>query len=190
MKNVIVVILLVGLSSFSSIGDEIDYNHKTVMKTLIKNGNMINPSFEELILPKNIEDSCNFQGKFFTVIDSNDNTIKTIYIGRVNSCRAGGCSISNTEMNGPSEYFDYMVCFDKNNVVVLVKVFNYQATHGHEVTAKGWLKQFEGYSSGNRLEVGKNVDSISGATISVNGITKDIAEKTKVLVSIKQATSH
>jgi len=62
-----------------------------------------------------------------------------------------------------------------------VKVFNYQATHGHEITAKGWLKQFIGYTAKGNLNVGKTVDSISGATISVNGITSNIRMVTAVL---------
>ncbi len=45
--------------------------------------------------------------------------------------------------------------------------------------AKGWLKQFTGYDGSDTLEVGKNVDAISGATISVYGITLDVQMKTR-----------
>jgi hypothetical protein len=65
--------------------------------------------------------------------------------------------------------------------VELVKIFNYAATHGHEVSAKGWLKQFAGYNGSDTLQVGKNVDAISGATISVYGITLDVQMKTILL---------
>ncbi len=188
MKALLVSVIFIALVAFTGTLDDIDYHHKAVIKTLIKNGNMTNPSLSEMILPSSVKDTCTLQGKFFYVTDNNASDIKIIYIGRVNSCRSGGCSIANTDVTGASEYFDYMVCFDQAASVILVKVFNYQATHGHEVTAKGWLKQFVGHTSESRLEVGKNIDSISGATISVNGITKDIVVKTKLLAAIIKVT--
>lgn len=66
-------------------------------------------------------------------------------------------------------------------MVELVKVFNYQATHGQEVSAKGWLKQFIGFDGRKPLTVGKNIDAISGATISAYGITLDVQDKTTLL---------
>lgn len=63
------------------------------------------------------------------------------------------------------------------------------ATHGHEVSAKGWLKQFIGYNGNESLQVGKNVDAIIGATISVYGITRDIKEKTVLLMNFLQTRS-
>ena len=103
----------------------------------------------------------------------------------MNSCRAGGCSNSiELPKEEESEYFDYFIRFDKNKTVKLVKVFNYQATHGQEVTSKGWLKQFIGHDGTGSLQVGKNVDAISGATISVYAITVDVEMKTTLLKKI------
>jgi len=65
-----------------------------------------------------------------------------------------------------------------------VRVFNYQATHGQEVSAKGWLRQFDGYDGSTVLKVGKDIDAISGATISVYGITRDVQERTRLLARI------
>ena len=62
-----------------------------------------------------------------------------------------------------------------------VEIFNYQATYGYEITNKRWLKQFIGFGEDELLEVGKNIDAISGATISVHAITYDIQEKTDFL---------
>ncbi len=148
----------------------INYSHKAIVKEIDKKWGLGIDVLHEL----NIN---SFQGKFFSL---KDNKNSFIYIGRVNSCRAGGCAIqSNTDE--PSEYFDYFIFFNADANVELVKVFNYAATHGHEVMAKGWLKQFSGHNSNNSLEVGKNIDAISGATISVQALTKDIKEKTELL---------
>jgi hypothetical protein len=121
-------------------------------------------------------------GKFFKILGGESNSPLYLYIGRVNSCRTGGCSGQPSNLPlGHSEYFDYFIIFDSTVTVINVKVFNYQATHGHEITAKGWLKQFIGYTAKANLEVGKTVDSISGATISANGITNNIQLVTAAL---------
>jgi len=108
--------------------------------------------------------------------------VKYAYVGRVKTCRTGGCSINNGPSNDKeSEYFDYLILFDSTCTVRLVKIYNYQATHGQEITAKSWLKQFIGYNGDAELTAGKNVDAISGATISVNAINTDIEYRTGLL---------
>jgi len=69
---------------------------------------------------------------------------------------------------------NYCIFFDSSKAVRQVEVFNYQATPGYEITAKGWLKQFAGFSGIDSLVVNKNIDGISGATISVYAITADV----------------
>lgn len=109
---------------------------------------------------------------------------KYIYVGRVNSCRAGGCSnpLINDEQNVVTpEYFEYCILFDARGVVNEVFVYNYQATHGYEITAKSWLKQFIGFDAEEQLEVNNQVDAISGATISVYALTNDVDLKTQLI---------
>jgi Na+-translocating ferredoxin:NAD+ oxidoreductase RnfG subunit len=83
------------------------------------------------------------------------------------------------------EYFDYYIIFDQALKVEKIRVYNYQATHGHEVGGKGWLKQFIGYKGETKLEYGKNIDSISGATISANAITYNVQESSRYLALLK-----
>ena len=104
-----------------------------------------------------------------------------VYIGRVECCRSGGCDTPKSDIALASEYFDYLIYFNTTLKVAAVKVYNYQATHGQEVTAKSWLKQFIGFDGTVNLEPGKDIDAISGATISVYAITADIEHKTRVL---------
>lgn len=120
-------------------------------------------------------------GKFFNILGDGGENI-TAYIGRVNSCRAGGCS--NPLLSGEdieSEYFDYFILFDSEKQVKLVRVFNYAATHGQEVAVRRWLDQFVGHNGSKPLRVGKEIDAISGATISVYAIVNDVNEKSKLL---------
>jgi hypothetical protein len=162
----------------------LDFEDKNLKKEIQKIGGSETVGMREISIPE-----AGFAlGKFFTISDQN-NSKKYIYVGRVNSCRAGGCSNPSLPASGleTSEYFDYLVVFDANLAVQQVKVYNYQATHGQEVTNKGWLRQFIGYNGSRQLSVGKNIDAISGATVSVQGITSDIQEKTLLLKKIAGA---
>lgn len=167
---------------------DINYTHKKINKEIEKFWGIEQPTIEEISIPDSIKDHNYVQGKYFIIADTKSvSHLKYMYIGRVNSCRVGGCSISmDPGENFETEYFDYFILFDANLDVQLVRIYNYVATHGHEVSAKGWLKQFEGYNGIDTLEVGKSVDAISGATISVYGITEDVQLKTQLLKKLNK----
>ena len=180
MKSFILIfLLLIPFASFCQ--NEIDYQNKRLMSSLNKNGISGFSELEEISC--NSTEQNELKGKFFRVKDKQQKSeVKYVFVGRVNSCRAGGCSISGHVPDDlESEYFEYFIFFDSAKTVRLVNVYNYQATHGYEITSKGWLKQFAGFSGKDTLEVDKNIDGISGATISVYAITKDVQVKTRLL---------
>lgn len=187
MRKILVIgaVLLFAYSAFCQ--DEIKYRHKSIFKELKKVAQIENPVFNEINIPDSMNSQGYFQGKFFSVADKTGPGKVYLYIGRVNSCRAGGCSapLSLSEDIGP-EYFDYFIILDSTCTIRGIRVFNYQATHGQGVTARGWLKQFVGFNGSYKLEAGKNIDSISGATVSVLGIISDIRQKTEMLKQVIQ----
>jgi hypothetical protein len=103
------------------------------------------------------------------------------YVGRVNTCRAGGCSVGKDSDDLVFEYFEYFILFDAAGKIILTGIHNYQASHGQEISARGWLRQFRGHQAGKTLEVGRQVDAIAGATISVHAITDDIGYRAEQL---------
>jgi len=159
----------------------IDYNPKMLQKEL-NTAIGANTILTAIVLPDIIRRQI-LLGKFYCLTNNpTSSKIKYIYIGRVNTCRAGGCSNDSNQANSKeSEFFDYFILYDSTCSILKVKIYNYQATHGQEVTAKSWLKQFQGYSGKTELSVGKNVDAISGATISADATTFDIEHKTGLL---------
>jgi len=181
MKSLLSIVLLLVLGTNPNQAP-IDYQPKSFERIMEKLWGE-NLQKTEIMLPDSMIKTHRIRGKFFNISDKKNNSLTGYaYIGRVNSCRAGGCSISTSPVQeGEFEYFDYFILFDHSAKVELVKVYNYQATHGQEVTAKGWLKQFVGYTGENNLNIGKNIDAIAGATISVYTITIDIELKTKLL---------
>lgn len=177
MKKIVLKIslIIVFLISGNIIArDDIEYTNKRITKEIIKTLGIDAFNLEEIVFDDNT-----VQGKFFKILDS-DNNIAYTYIGRVNSCRSGGCSPFNNQ-HSSFEYFDYLFVLDTTFTVKKVKVFNYQATHGQEICSKNWLKQFINYNGEKNLVVGKNIDAIAGATISTHSITFDIQDKTLLL---------
>ncbi len=181
MKTILIIFVSVFLAGLIQSQEIIDYRPKKLQKELQRETGTI----DFLIIKIDVAQLENSKmGRFFYVYKA-DIICNYLYVGRVNSCRAGACNLSTDKDMASYEYFDYYILYDLAKKVKIVKVYNYAATHGHEVSSKGWLKQFVGYNGSNDLVVGKNVDAISSATISVNGISDDIQSKTRILNSAK-----
>ena len=67
------------------------------------------------------------------------------------------------------EDFDFMVLFDKDKTIKLVKVLVYRENYGGEIGSTRWLKQWIGVKEPKPF-----VDAISGATISVHSLKNSI----------------
>ncbi len=168
MRVVAIIIMIVfSLAGFGQ--QEINYNHKKINKFITKTYKLDNFTMKEVFS----ESANQLNGKFFT-IESDASNSELIYIGRVKSCRSGGCSIDRNSKDSNYEYFDYIIAFDANNKIKKIKIYSYQATHGQEVTAKWWLKQFYNHDNNKAFEVNKDIDAISGATISVYAMVDDV----------------
>jgi len=182
MKHLIFILLI--FTSFGIRGQETSENlPRRVSKSVEKTFGKENLQLENLTENQIDNFTASYEGNFYGLKQNGQNeTTGYLHIGRVKTCRSGGCSAqeTNSEQHS-SEYFDYVILFDTEANIELVKIFNYQATHGQEITARGWLKQFLGFSGSDSLEVGKDIDTISGATISVYAITSDVQYKTEKL---------
>lgn len=182
MRKYFVIGVLVLMSQLIYGQNLIDYYPSGLQKAIKKTSKIEIFEMSEIPFSEN-QFSGDSQGKFFALrSETFKDPFMYIYVGRVNSCCAGGCAEAHfVNMEQSYEYFDYFVLFDSTKTIQLVRVNNYQASHGYEVSARGWLNQFKGYNGEQELTVGKNIDAISGATISVYAITKNLQEVTKDL---------
>lgn len=181
----LILYLLVGVYTCLLGQSSVDFYPRS-LKTELKKAFSKEVKLSEMTVPTELSSKIK-NGRYFSVAElSALSLIKYIYVGRVNTCRAGGCNENDDVLGGDSEYFDYFILFDTTGSVVQVKIFNYQATHGHEVTASNWLKQFKNYNGNTSLVVGKDIDAISGATISVDATTYDIESRTRQLKKMLQ----
>jgi hypothetical protein len=93
------------------------------------------------------------------------------------------------------EEFDYVVLFNPDLSIKKSKVLIYREDHGRQIGSQRWLKQFIGKKSGDGLGYGKEIDAISGATISAKSMTKAVEKvlnlmdklKTEQIIQIKSS---
>lgn len=86
---------------------------------------------------------------------------------------------------GKSDYFDFIVIFNKELVVSKVKILVYREDHGGEIGSKRWLKQFIGKSPQDELNY-SDVVAISGATLSARSITQEMNKAIKTMGILKE----
>lgn len=106
-------------------------------------------------------------------IIKNDSLYGYYTVNKVNTCRSGGCAVSNGDNSFQYEYFWYILLMDSNLDIEHVQILEYNATYGHEICSKRWLRQFTNQQNKD-FRYAKNIDAISGATISGIAITKHI----------------
>ena len=170
-------VMLIGLSDANHIKIPYSKIEKSIKKHLTKH--------DISLVPVEVGGDQILQSEILE-ITVNNVTTGYVYVGRVNSCRAGGCSVLSNDDTVEFEYFDYFLIADSSANVVNVKVFNYQATHGHQIMSRGWLRQFVGYGGDQSLKYGKDIQAISGATVSAKTLIDDIEEAGSLLHTLYQ----
>ena len=98
--------------------------------------------------------------------------------------RPAGYLLSTRAM-GRYDHFDYVIAFAPDLRVLDVIVTTYRSSHGAAICQKKWLSQFAGYS-GEELTLGKDIDSISGATISAGSMVKDMERCHRLMHSLRE----
>ena len=112
-----------------------------------------------------------FTGDFFLIKTSNE-IHGILYYGKVYTCGTSGCN--KPGLDEGKEYFDFFLITDNEGKTLHTEITNYAATHGHEVSSRGWLRQFRGRTGEESLVYGKDINAISGATKSGTNLTLEI----------------
>lgn len=84
-------------------------------------------------------------------------------------------------VKGKAMPITFMVLFDLNGNIISSGIIKYREQYGGAVSNKEWNIQFNNKNSESGFAVGKDVSSISGATISVNSVTKGIHKLTLLI---------
>ncbi|WP_196140617.1 FMN-binding protein [Aliikangiella sp. G2MR2-5] len=75
---------------------------------------------------------------------------------------------------GKHEYISYAVGIDLKGEVTGVEILSYRETHGGQVRQADWRQQFVGKSLQDSVKLGKDINNISGATLSCRNITDGV----------------
>ena len=75
---------------------------------------------------------------------------------------------------GKSMPITFMVILNIDGDIINANVIKYREAYGSEVGNKGWLQQFFNLNNNSGYNIGKEIDGISGATISVKSMSKGI----------------
>ena len=75
---------------------------------------------------------------------------------------------------GKSLPITYLTCFNMDGQLINAHIVKYREDYGYEVGNRRWLNQFLGLNASSDYKVGNNIDGISGATISVNSVSRGI----------------
>ena len=86
---------------------------------------------------------------------------------------------------GKSMPITFIVIIDINGNIINADVIKYREAYGGEVANKRWLAQFITRNINSNYIVGKDIDGISGATISVNSLSKGIQKIATIFPLVK-----
>ena len=75
---------------------------------------------------------------------------------------------------GKHEFITYAVTLDASGAVKDIEILDYRETFGAQVREAAWRAQFTGKRHGQSLKLGKDVQNISGATLSSKHVTDGV----------------
>jgi Na+-translocating ferredoxin:NAD+ oxidoreductase RnfG subunit len=75
---------------------------------------------------------------------------------------------------GKHDFITYAVGLDKEHKVKQIEILEYKETYGHEVRRAEWRKQFYGKDKMNELKLTKDIQNVSGATLSCKHVTDGV----------------
>ena len=88
---------------------------------------------------------------------------------------------------GKSMPITFMVIFDLDGKIIRSEIVKYREQYGGGVSSDQWNEQFKSKDANSSFNIGSDIAAISGATISVNSVTKGIRKLTLIFNSIKNS---
>lgn len=86
---------------------------------------------------------------------------------------------------GKSMPITFMVIFDEDGNILSSSILKYREPYGGAVASEDWQSQFKGKNDNSNYEIGEDISTISGATISANSVSAGIRKLTILYNSIK-----
>lgn len=87
---------------------------------------------------------------------------------------------------GKSQPITFMLIINRRGEIIATEIIKYREPYGGQISNKRWLKQFEGKDISSSFKTGDEISTISGATISVNSITRGIKKLVLLINKISE----
>lgn len=162
---------------FNSVSFSQDIQDKVRMSLLNCFGDNSQLTFEKFSLPTQLKNSIEKKvgQKFF----SNE-----IYLYKIfNEKKIVGYGLLDN-VYGKSLPITFLVMYDSEGKILCSEIIKYREPYGGAIQNKEWNDQFKGKNVNSDFQPGKDISGISGATISVNSVTKGIKKLTLLLNEI------
>lgn len=177
VKFSIAVIIIFSSSLFSQ-----DMKNEIIESLKETFGNDCNIEMNKYIIDKKLKAKIenDAQQKFFQ-------DFVYLYIIKTKNNMSGYAILDN--VYGKSLPITFLVTFDLKLNIKSVYIIKYREQYGGAVKNKSWNNQFIGKNSESSFKVGEDINSISGATISVKSVTKGI-QKLSLLIKEIVRSEH
>lgn len=109
--------------------------------------------------------------------------IRRAFAAEAGAEKLAGRAVLNDDV-GKYRPITYLVAVDPAGKVVRVELLVYRESHGGQVRGRGFLEQYEGKGSGDPIRVGKDITSISGATLSARAVSKGVKRTVLLLEAL------
>lgn len=172
--NITLLLILFSLNHFT-FSQEINSDVKKILLNIF--GENSNLSYSKYNIDKNVKEL--IEKKVNQKFHSNFIYLYTI---KIDNKITGYAILDN--VFGKSLPITFLVLFDKDGNILASHIIKYREPYGGAVKNENWNRQFLGKNWQSTFEVGKDVSSISGATISVNSVAKGIHKLTLLIKEI------
>ena len=78
------------------------------------------------------------------------------------------------EVIGKEDFITYAAAIDASGKLGALEVLSYRESHGGEIRAPAWRRQFAGRGDLNELKVATDIKNIAGATLSSEHVTQGV----------------
>ena len=78
----------------------------------------------------------------------------------------------------------FLIIFNENQEVIHSSIIKYREAYGGEISGRNWINQFLYMKKDSLFKYGREIDGISGATLSVKSFTKGISKLSLLLPHI------
>lgn len=168
--------LLVITFSVSLFPQEIKEKTDDIIKSVLGSG--ITFEFQKYKIPKNIKPNIesSVRQKFYG---------DHVYIYKIFSEKKIKAYAILDNVLGKSMPITFIVIFDIDGSIISTDIVKYREPIGGGVSSEKWNGQFKGKNSKSDYTIGKEIDTITGATISVNSVTAGIRKLSLLFDNIK-----